>query len=79
MRSGRDGRIGFFMLELERPEVRGMSARELTQRWRDKVGQVEMTPIQRKTAIKSESSLRFNKVAHITKGTLARAIDIKRV
>lgn len=37
---GRDGRIGFFMLELARPEVRGLPASEIIQRWREKVGDI---------------------------------------
>lgn len=37
---GAEGRIGFFMVELERPAQRKIMAREIIQRWRQKVGAI---------------------------------------
>jgi multidrug efflux pump subunit AcrB len=37
---GRDGRIGFFMAELTHPDERALDAREIIERWRDRVGDI---------------------------------------
>jgi multidrug efflux pump subunit AcrB len=37
---GAEGRIGFFMVELVRPTERSIAAREVVQRWRQKVGDI---------------------------------------
>lgn len=42
---GAEGRIGYFMVELARPDDRSVSAREIIRRWREKVGEIPGTRV----------------------------------
>ncbi len=59
---GLDGRIGFFMIELVRPEVRKLEARELVQRWREKVGDIPGARVLSFTELEGpgDKDLKFN-------------------
>jgi multidrug efflux pump subunit AcrB len=59
---GLDGRIGFFMIELVRPDVRKLEAKEVVQRWREKVGDIPGARVLSFTELEGpgDKDLKFN-------------------
>ncbi len=57
-----EGRIGFFMLELVRPDVRKLQAGEIVRRWRDKVGDIPGARVLSFTELEGpgDKDLKFN-------------------
>jgi multidrug efflux pump subunit AcrB len=61
---GTQGRIGFLMVELARPDVRKLAARDVVQRWREKVGDIPGARVLSFTELEGpgDKDLKFNLV-----------------
>ena len=75
-----EGRTGFFMLELVRPDVRKLEAGEIVRRWRDKVGDIPGASVLSFTELEGpgDKDLKFNIVGKDTQQLQLAADELEQ-
>ncbi len=75
-----EGRIGFFMLELVRPDVRKLQASEVVHRWREKVGDIPGARVLSFTELEGpgDKDLKFNIVGKDTEQLQLAAAELEQ-
>ncbi len=75
-----EGRTGFFMLELVRPDVRKLEAGEIVRRWRDKVGDIPGARVLSFTELEGpgDKDLKFNIVGKDTRQLQLAADELEQ-